>query len=165
MRLQRIIMALAALLIGAMHLHAAVSHLTVELKSGSKYSFLLANKPVVTFKTGDLVINNNSETSYAIEGVKNFHFTESDETTPVDESSSKNESSFQGDIRIISLDDATIQIDHLAPLSDVKLVTVMGRLISSQSANSDGSAVVSLPQTQGIYILSLGTKSFKIIRK
>ena len=65
---------------GALNCGATVKYMTVELKSSEKYSFLLADKPVVTFQNGDLVVNGSAETSYAISGVKDYHFTEKDET-------------------------------------------------------------------------------------
>ncbi len=62
----------ASLFIGTTSSFATVSYMTVELKAGVKYSFLMADKPVATFKSGDLVVNGDAETSYSIEGVKNF---------------------------------------------------------------------------------------------
>ena len=69
-----------ALLLGAMCASAAVQYMTVEQKSGAKYSFLLKDNPVVTYKGGELVVNGSASTSYAIDGVKNYHFTETDQT-------------------------------------------------------------------------------------
>lgn len=157
MNIKRIIATSATLLLGLMSLNAAATHLTVELKVGNKYSFLLADKPVITFAGGDLVVNGDAETSYSIDGVKNFHFTEGD--------ASGVESLSAGDIRIISLDDATIQVQNLDKSSVVTLVNVSGVVFSSVKADAEGSATVSLPQAKGVYILSVGTKSFKIIRK
>ena len=46
--------------------NATAQYMTVELKSGDKFSFLLEDNPVVTFKKGDLVVNGNAETSSVI---------------------------------------------------------------------------------------------------
>ena len=157
MSIKRIIATSATLLLGLMSINAAATHLTVELKAGNKYSFLLADKPVITFSNGDLVVNGDAETSYSIDGVKNFHFTEGD--------ASGVESLSVGDIRIVSLDNATIQVQNLEKSSVVTLVNVSGVVLSSVKADAEGSAIVSLPQAKGVYILSVGSKSFKIIRK
>ncbi|MCQ2209050.1 MAG: T9SS type A sorting domain-containing protein [Paludibacteraceae bacterium] len=157
MNLKQIILASACILTGMMSVSAEATYLTVELNAGNKYNFLLADKPVVTFKSGDLVVNGNSETSYSIEGVKNFHFTEGD-VTKVEQLSSE-------EIRIVSLDEATIQLQNLDKQAVVTLMNVSGMLISSSKTNEDGTAIVSLPKTKGVYILSVAGKSFKIIRK
>ena len=59
---------------------AAVSYMTIEKTNGEKFSFLLAETPVITFVGDDLVVNGSSETSYAVTDVKNYHFTETDQT-------------------------------------------------------------------------------------
>lgn len=157
MNLRRIITVSTCLLIGASSSFATVSYMTVELKAGDKYSFLLTDKPVVTFNSGDLVVNGDAETSYSIEGVKNFHFTEGDATGA--------ETLSSGEMRIASLDGSTIQVQNIGNGSIATLVNVSGKIISSSKADSEGSATISLPQTKGVYILSADGKSFKIIRK
>ena len=150
-------MASAALLLGMMQVNAEANYLTVELKAGNKYSFLLEEKPVVTFSSGNLVVNGNSETSYAIEGVKNFHFTEGEVTSAQALSS--------GEIRIISLDNATIKVENIEKGSIVTLVNVSGMVISSTKADSNGTTTIGLPQAKGVFILSVAGKSIKIIKK
>lgn len=157
MGLKRSILVSAAIMLGMTQLNAEPTHLTVELKAGDKYSFLLADKPVVTFKSGDLVVNGDSETSYSIEGVKNFHFTEGE--------ASGLETLSSGDIRISSLDGSTIQVQNIGKESIVTLVNVSGVLVSSAQSDSEGSATISLPQSKGVYILSVAGKSLKIIKK
>lgn len=157
MGLKKSILASMALVLGMMHLNATPTHLTVELKAGDKYSFLLADKPVVTFSSGDLVVNGESETSYSIEGVKNFHFTEGE--------ASASENLSKEAMRIISLDDATIRVENIGSQSIVTLVNVSGALTGSSKADSEGTATVSLPQAKGVYILSAAGKTFKIIKK
>lgn len=157
MGLKTRILASAALILGMTQISAVPTHLTVELKAGSKYSFLLADKPVITFSSGDLVVNEESETSYSIEGVKNFHFTEGD--------LSATENLPKEAIRIISIDDATIKVENIGKESVVTLVNVSGALVSSKKADSEGTATIALPQSKGVYILTAAGKSFKIIKK
>lgn len=78
----------------ALGIHAESKYLTVEMKEGAKFSFLLADKPVITCQSGSLVVNKDAKTTYAFEGVKNYHFTENNEgssggTTKVEESYSQ----------------------------------------------------------------------------
>lgn len=149
--------ALVALLLGIMTLNAAATHLTVELKAGNKYNFLLADKPVITFSNGELVVNGNAETSYSIDGVKNFHFTEGENTAA--------ETISAGDIRIVSIDNATIQVQNLDASSLVTLVNVYGQVLTSVNADSEGVATVKLPEAKGVYVLTAAKKSLKVIRK
>ncbi len=144
---------LIALLLGIMALNAAVTHLTVELKAGNKYNFLLADKPVITFSNGELVVNGNAETSYSIDGVKNFHFTEGENTAA--------ETISAGDIRIVSIDNATIQVQNLEASSLVTLVNIYGQVLTSVNADSEGVATVKLPETKGVYVLTAAKKSLK----
>ncbi|MBR6112746.1 MAG: T9SS type A sorting domain-containing protein [Paludibacteraceae bacterium] len=157
MGIKRRILASAAVALGITQIYAASTRLTVELKAGDKYSFLLADKPVITFSSGDLVVNGEAETAYSIEGVKNFHFTEGEA------SSSSNLA--KDAIRIISLDNTTIKVENIESQSIVTLVNVSGALISLTKADSEGTATVSLSQAKGVYILTAAGKSFKIIKK
>lgn len=156
MGLKRIITTSVCILMGMMLLGDPPTHLTVELLSGNTYDFLLEEKPVLTFNSGDLVVNGNSETTYSIEGVKNFRFTRK---------VSANEDIRKDNICFIFLDEATIQVQNLKPQSKVMLFGMTGALISSGTADSDGSAIVSLPTKKGVYILSIEGQSLKIIRK
>lgn len=144
-------------MLGMMSINAAPTHLTVELKEGSKYSFLLSDKPVITFESAALVVNGNEETSYSIEGVKNFHFTEGDQ--------SKAETLSAGDISVVCLDNSTIKILNLEKSSKVMVVNASGVVMSSVAADGEGEATVSLPQAKGVYVVSVAGKAFKVIKK
>ncbi len=131
-------------------------YMTVELKNGDLYSFLLSDKPVVTYNEANLVINSNDRTSYAISGVKNYHFTKSDAT------SLETVNSF---LRIVNIDNETVEVQNAKPMSAVSLTSTSGVQILSSCAGSDGRVVVELPESKGVYILSVGNQSFKVIRK
>ena len=53
-----------------------------DMKAGQILTFyaLLKDNPVVTYQGGELVVNGSASTSYALDGVKNYHFTETDQT-------------------------------------------------------------------------------------
>lgn len=145
-----------ALLCGALCASAAVQYMTVEQKSGAKYSFLLSEKPVVTYTDGNLVVNGEASTSYAISGVKNYHFTESDltgvETTDAEM------------LRIIT-DETTVLVENAPVGASVTLLNAVGSNLAATTADQGGTASIALPSTKGVYILTVGRHSFKIIRK
>ena len=146
-----------ALLLSVMSASATVQYMTVELQGGEKYSFLLTDNPVVTYDGGSLVVNGSASTSYAIGGVKNYHFTEGDLT---------NANNLSADmLRIVSIDESTIEVQNAASNATVTLVSASGTVQSTSTAAANGTARVSLPAPKGVYVLSVNNKSIKIIRK
>lgn len=138
--------------------NAATRYMIVEQKSGDKFNFLIADKPVVTFKNGDLVVNGNPETSYAISGVKNYHFTEKEDVfTGVN--------SVEDDVVRIEGVDNTLLLKNVAEAEKVVLVNANGVVVKSTTANSDGIATIVLPSQKGVYVVVVGRQSFKFIRK
>ena len=147
----------------ALGIHAESKYLTVEMKEGAKFSFLLADKPVITCQSGSLVVNKDAKTTYAFEGVKNFHFTENNEgssggTTKVEESYSQL-------LQIVWIDNETIEVQNAQPNLTISLVSINGSVLSQTTADTDGKATFSISNEAGVYVLSTGNQSFKIIRK
>lgn len=134
----------------------ASDYMTVELKNGQKYSFLLSEKPVITYENANLVINSNATTSYALENIKNYHFTKI--AASIIETSSLA-------LRIISIDEATIEVQNANPLEVVTLTAMSGAKVLTSYVDTDGKVQVKLPNNRGVYVLSVGNKSFKVIRK
>lgn len=134
---------------------SAKSYVVLELQNGSFFSFQLADKPEFTFTDDEMVINGNAETTYVIDEVKNFRFSDSELTGAPTQSSEE--------VRVVSLDQNTLQIlgANGAPL---RLLKSNGTLILSMSAVTDGSTI-ELPREKGIYIITVGKQSIKVIRK
>ena len=153
----RKLMSVLALLCGVEYANATVQYMTVEQQSGEKYSFLLKDNPVVTYEGSDLVVNGNASTSYAISGVKNYHFTEFDETDV--------EILTADMLRIVCIDEATIEVCNAEANANVVLVGANGMVQSSTMVSVSGKVRMNLPKQSGVYVLRVGTKSFKIIRK
>ena len=151
---------LVCLSLGALNCGAAVKYMTVELTSGSKYSFLLADKPVVTYESGDLVVNGSAETSYAISGVKDYHFTENDESTLSGETLTSAENGC-----FIFENNGVVSVRNAKALANVALVNVNGVVLAKTVADEGGSAEIKLPELKGVYILTIEKQSFKLIRK
>lgn len=146
-----------ALLCAALCADAAANYMTVELKNAKKFSFKLSDNPVVTYQNGDLVVNGNASTSYAIGSVKNFHFTEGDQT-PVE--------NVDADMfRIVNMDDNTISVENAPAGAKVVLVNAGGATVITSTVDQSGTSIISLPQHKGVYVLIVGKQSFKLIRK
>lgn len=138
-------------------LAAAITTVTVELKSGAKYGFLLADNPVFTYVEGELVVTSNESTSYVISDVKYHHFTDSDINGV--------EPLHVSDLRIVYVDESTIKVENSEEQAEVVLVNASGRVESVVKTDGVGSSIVTLPVSKGVYILSVGKKSIKLIRK
>ena len=148
--------AMLGLTCGVLGANASALYMTVEQKSGEKYSFLLADNPVVTYKDGNLVVNGNATTSYAIDGVKNYHFTEKD--LSITEKTVSNQ-------LYISVGDNSVAIENASAQSRVMLASASGATIATTETDAQGAATIALPNQQGIYVLTVDEKSFKLIRK
>ncbi|MBR5973509.1 MAG: T9SS type A sorting domain-containing protein [Paludibacteraceae bacterium] len=142
---------------GVMCANATAQYMTVEQKNGERISFLLKENPIITYSEGDLVVNGNATTTYAISGVKNYHFTEDDETKVKDGLSNQTP--------IISLDDKTINIINAPANAKLSLVNIKGVVVATTNTDSEGTGTITFPEGKGIYVLSIGNHYFKIIRK
>ena len=145
-----------ALLLGSLCANATVQFMTVEQKSGAKYSFLLKENPVVTYKGGELVVNGSASTSYALDGVKNYHFTETDQTGL---------ETTGADMLRITTDENNVIVENAPAGAKVVLVNAGGASVATTTADQSGTATISLPSVKGVYALTVGKQSFKLIRK
>jgi len=136
---------------------ANLTHLIVELKDNKTYSFKLADKPVITFNDGDLVVNGDASTSYAISNVKNYHF--GDGVASDVKTVSSNE------LVVSYVNENTINVQNAVANAQVSVFTIAGVVVSNQAADADGAATIQLPSQKGVYIVKVGDKSFKVIRK
>lgn len=136
---------------------AEANFMTVELNNGSLISFKLADNPVITYENESLLINKDAKTTYSFEDIKNYHFTETDDTgTPT----------FSANVlKVVRIDDETIEVQNAQPLSNITLTAVSGVVVAQSKADAEGKATVKLPNNAGVYVLSAGKQSFKIIRK
>lgn len=129
----------------------------VELMNESAISFPLTEKPVITFQNRNLVVNKDAETTYSFDDVKNFHFSEC-EATGV-------ETLTTNVIRVYQIDDETIEVQNVQPKTIVTLTSSNGVVLFQTEAGADGIAVIKTAKLTGVYILSAGNQSFKIIYK
>ena len=144
---------------GALYANAEVKYMTVEQKTGEKYGFLLEDNPIITYSDGNLVVNGNAETSYAISSVKDYHFTEKDETATCLERIDANE------LRILNIDKRTIRVENAPASAPIQIVGANGIVWMATTTDKAGTATIQLPLQKGVYILSVGKQSLKLIRK
>lgn len=149
--------AVLSLLGVALCANAEKQYMTVEQLDGSMYSFLLDDNPIVTHEDGNLVVNGDAATSYAISSVKRFYFAE-DAVSGVKKQTPDM-------FCIVSLDESTLQVLNAQSGERVTLVSVNGWTVLTSTTDMDGSAIVKLPKQGGVYLLTVGTKSIKVIRK
>ena len=136
--------------------NAERTHMTVELKAGSKYSFLLADKPVLTYKNMELVVNGEAATSYAIDDVKKYYFTDSE---------TAGSELLDGNLPTFNITDSKVDVTNATPSQKVSLLAANGIVLENAVVNEGGNATLTLPQAKGIYVLVVGNQSFKIVRK
>lgn len=132
--------------------------LSVELNNGSSYSFQLDEKSEIALNEDKLVVNEEDNTSFEIDDVKDFIFSDSD----VDKDQLLNESNT---LKVVTLADDLIHIEGLNCNADVDLMSLNRGLISSINANDDGVVGIVLPETNDTYVISDGQHSVKVIRK
>ncbi|MCQ2262596.1 MAG: hypothetical protein MJZ42_05515, partial [Bacteroidales bacterium] len=99
----------------------------------------------------------SASTSYAISGVKNFHFTEGDETAV--------ENTNADMLRIVSSDDNTICVENAPAGAKVVLVSAGGATVATTTADQSGTVAITIPSAKGVYVLTVGKQSIKLIRK
>ncbi|MBS7364372.1 MAG: T9SS type A sorting domain-containing protein [Paludibacteraceae bacterium] len=147
------------LLFCIMSANAALQYMTIELKNGKKFSFLLKENPVITYQNDRLVINGDESTSYSIDGVKNYYFTEDNQ------SAVKNASADFQALRIVSLDENTIKVENASVGVVAILFNINGSIVATSATNNEGEVEISLPNQKGVYLLNIGAQSLKLIRK
>ena len=154
--MKKFLMVLSSLF-GAFCVNASPQYMTVELKNGEHISFLLVDKPTVTYEDGNVVVNGSASTSYAVEGIRNFHFTEADVTGVANNSADA--------LCIVRIDDDIVALENAPAGAVVSLFNSNGALVSNAIVDRAGNSSVPFPSQKGVYVLTVGGKSFKLIRK
>lgn len=141
----------------ASSIYAESKYMTIDFSNGTSISFLLENNPVITYENESLLVNKDANTTYSFDEIKNFHFTEDDQTAA--------KTVIANSLEIVKVDEETICIKNAEVNSDVAVYTISGTVASQAKANAEGQATVKLPQQTGVYVITAGKQSFKIIRK
>lgn len=139
-------------------LNAEPAFLSVELNNGSNYSFQLDEFPEISYEDEKLIVNDDENTSYEIEDVKDFVFSDNSvsEAKLLDESDN---------LKVVTLADDLVHIEGLNCNADVVLMGINGTAVSTTNANDDGVVEIVLPNQKGIYIISDGQHTVKVRRQ
>lgn len=145
----------AALIFSAISLQAASTHVSVELKSGYKYDFMMNGKPQFSITDGELLVRGTDVTSFCVSDIKNFHYTINKELSNV--------SSNENGMCIQSLDEKTIRVAN-APVSTKIVVTdADGHFFATAMTDGVGNCTLNLPNESGVYVLSINGQTIKFI--
>lgn len=142
---------------GSMSTFAECQYLTVEKKSGDKINFLLSDNPVITYDRTCLIINGAQSTSYYLNDVKKYYFSEKNLSRVYDEKSNI--------FCSVSMDENTIRVQNAPVGIMVNLYNINGVVVATSIVDYEGIASLTLPDQKGAYVLSLDNQSFKLIRK
>jgi hypothetical protein len=153
LRLAGILMAMAS----SAHVLAETTHVTVDLTDGTKFSYLLAESPKITYSTDSFIVSGPARAAFELSKVDSYHFT--DGTISDVHALGSNE------IRISYSDNSHVKAEGLQPNSSVILYSVAGSAIQKVNASAEGVAEIKLPQAKGVYILKTGSQNVKLIKK
>ena len=133
-----------------------VNALVLHLTSGNQVTCMLDEKPMVTFKSDELVITTHMNVvSYQASDVMKFTYTYAD---PTNISSVRTSSTF-------SFNGKVLLVSNLAPSSQVSVYTVDGILVASAKTGKNGSAALTLPEQSGaVYVVKTSVANFKITK-
>lgn len=132
-----------------------VKALVVELTSGETATFILEEKPRLTFTGEELMITSGEyETVYPLASLQRYTFKSveaSGMTQPADNTPTMTQTA------------GHMRLDGLDPGTRIKTFSVNGILVASDVADSNGSATISVNNLpKGVYIIKYGDKSTKI---
>lgn len=131
--------------------------LTVIYKDGSTFSYILADKPKVTFQGNNLTITAPEiSDSHKMEDVRKF----------VTETTNSIEATATNEHRITYTDNNTVRLDGFKAGSTVSVFNINGMLQFQQTTGNDGSAVIPLDGlAPGQYVIATTEgKSYKIMK-
>lgn len=139
------------------------SQLIVKFKDNTKETFVLANKPVITFDTGKFYIN-TSDFSAELSDVEEFCF--ETETTGIDVVKKDNGADASSPFTFRFVDGRTVYISGLDDSARVTVYSLSGAQVNARIDRGNESAVIDFGnQPAGVYIIRANKQSFKIIKR
>ena len=133
--------------------------LTVHITDGSQVTFLLSERPKVSFSDGCLLITSSeADATYPLSDVLMFTFEET-------ESEATGLSLLPADETSLALEGGAIVVTGLKEGSTAKVYTIGGIMVNSEKVDG-GTWTYSLSSlSSGVYIISINGKTFKIAKK
>lgn len=144
---------LAMPLIGSAQTQQAVLTTT----DGQRVVFLLADKPVVTYDGSDVKVSSVNDTVlYPSNQVQKITVEIVEDTPNAINSLKDNETKF-------TIRNGQILVNGMPASGKVAVYTLDGKTVGESTVGTDGRATLSVPYShEGIYIIKLNNKSFKI---
>ena len=136
---------------------AETTHVTIDLTDGTKFSYLLAESPKISYSTDSLIVSGPARAAFELSKVDSYHFT--------DGSLSDVAVLGSNEVRFTYSDNSHVKAEGLQPNSPVVLYPVGGAAIQQVNASEEGMAELELPQAKGVYILKTGSQNVKLIKK
>ena len=144
-------------MVSTAHVFAETTHVTVDLTDGTKFSYLLAESPKITYSADSFIVSGPARAAFELSKVDSYHFT--DGTVSDAQVLGSNE------IRITYSDNSHVKAEGLQANSSVILYSVAGSAIQKVKASAEGVAELELPQEKGIYILKTDFQTVKLIKE
>ena len=134
--------------------------LTIVFHDGNKQSYVLIDRPKVTFDAKTLYVTGTDiSDNYQIGDVDKFVFDKGNPTDirAVDEN----------ELRLSFTDGSTVSLEGVEPGTKVGLYDVAGAKLSTKAASANGRAIVNLADKRpGVYVISVGnSRTFKVTKR
>lgn len=153
--LLKILALLALLLSSALPMAAeSVNALVVELKDGTKMTFVLQEKPEVKFAGPELkVVSETSETSFPLGDVLRFSYSKAD-WDGIAAAEAK---------RGVTMEDGVLVLSQLRKNAKVGVYATDGKLVKDLTAPNEGTYRLNLSSlTKGVYLVKVDKVTYKI---
>ena len=134
---------------------ATAKSLVFTLNDGTKVYYQLASEvnPIMRFKEGKLLVNDDV---YEFDGIKNFYLSDEDAPNAIENVQSKPNVTFKANTVLIPAD--AVKVLKVFTVDGVEVKTVIQNEGDVFSGDLNGLA-------KGVYVISTGKSSLKVIKK
>lgn len=134
---------------------ATAKSLVFTLNDGTKVHYQLSSEvnPIMRFKEGKLLVNDDV---YEFDGMKNFYLSDEDAPNPIENVQSKPNVTFKANTVLIPAD--AVKVLKVFTVDGVEVKTVIQNEGDVFSVDLNGLA-------KGVYVISTGKTSLKVIKK
>ena len=131
--------------------------LVVEMYDGSTASFLLADKPKITFASELIKITSERYSmEFLLSDVKKYHFAEKEVSTAITETLAESKATLEDNMLIVT----GIDVDETITIYTIDGISV------KQATAINGSCYISLNElSNGIYIVTFNNTTFKFLKQ
>jgi len=146
---------LAAMIIGASVFTAAAKSVVFTLQNGTLVYYLLSSdaSPVLKFVEGGVTVNADG---YTFSQIKNFYISTTDDPNAIDEVAADVEATFKPNMLVL----------NAADVKSVKVFGASGAEVEANVSEAGDRVVVDLSNlAKGVYVISTGNTSFKMLKK